>query len=187
MDSKNYREEIVAGLIRGSLEGVRVPREEPSEETAESIIRNMPKAPPIGFGRIRAYKGTYFDGDDSVWILKELERDPRRYPIIFHELAHATGHSTRLNREAIVTKRRKPGATLREEILAELSALYLCVEAGMFWSHQASAKEYIESYLVPLKATTEESRAKVLRSIHAEAVVVVDFILGTHATSTLAA
>lgn len=174
-----YHEEILAGLISGSMKGVRVPMDQPSEANAESIIRNMPNAPSIGFGRLRSYDGSYYSESDEVWVHPKLEGAWLRYPTIFHELAHATGHSTRLNRETITAKRRSRASMCREEILAELSALLLCLEVGLFWSYQSFSAEYIKSFLEPLNATTPETRAAVLRPLHAEAIAVVSFILGS--------
>lgn len=174
----DYREEVLAALIAGSLKTVQIPKDEPSEERAESIIRNMPSAPPIEFGRLRTYTGSYYVNDDKIWILAELKGKRSRYPVIFHELAHATGHSKRLNRRGLLDRTNAASVVCREEILAELSALYLCLEAGMFWTHKNVAASYIKKFLGHLNAKTPETRAAVLRPLHAEALKVVGFILG---------
>jgi antirestriction protein ArdC len=203
----DYREQIIAALIGGSLKTVQVPKDEPSEEKAESIIRKMPNAPPIGFGgRLRKFRGRYDIENDMIWINAKMESRRLRYPTIFHELAHATSHPTRLDRDCSITKHlRAPVEILpvigearehvvvsheeycREEILAELSALYLCLESGLFWSHQKDGVGYIKDILEDRNAKTSGTPAAVLRPLHAEAIAIVDFILGVGSRSRVAA
>ena len=53
------------------------------------------------------------------------------YATVFHELTHATGHSSRLDRK-LDTKRAAFGSGdySREELVAEMGSAFLCGEAG---------------------------------------------------------
>ncbi len=71
---------------------------------------------------------------------------PKYYNTIFHELSHWTGNETRLNRE--LSQEREKYAF--EELIAELSASYLCTEVGIE-SELISSVSYIEGWLTALK------------------------------------
>jgi antirestriction protein ArdC len=49
----------------------------------------------------------------------------------FHELAHATGHWTRLNRPELGRGEFGSGTYSREELAAEIAAAFLCAECGI--------------------------------------------------------
>ena len=66
------------------------------------------------------------------------------YGVLFHELAHWTGHKSRLNR---IESGRK--AYAYEELVAELSSSFLCCKVGLPFSSQSSA--YIKSWISGLK------------------------------------
>ena len=55
------------------------------------------------------------------------------YATLFHELAHSTGHTSRLNRAGITDKAAAFGSDVysEEECVAELAAAFLCGEAGI--------------------------------------------------------
>lgn len=56
------------------------------------------------------------------------------YQVAFHELAHATGHKTRLgrlDRSADATADMRLGSYSKEELVAEMSAAYLCNLVGL--------------------------------------------------------
>ena len=51
---------------------------------------------------------------------------------LFHELAHSTGHASRLNREFLETPARFGSEVYsREELVAEFGAAFLCDHAGI--------------------------------------------------------
>lgn len=74
-------------------------------EAAEAIIGNMPNKPIIGHGGNRAF---YTPALDSVMLPEKenFKTDEGYYSTAFHELAHATGHESRLNRFSEQEKRR---------------------------------------------------------------------------------
>lgn len=73
------------------------------------------------------------------------------YSTLFHELGHSTGHKDRLNRDGI-TDPIKFGSEKygKEELVAEMSAAFLCAEAGVEVD-QSHHVGYIGSWLETIK------------------------------------
>ena len=70
----------------------------------------------------------------------------------FHELAHSTGHQTRLNRDSLETP--APfGSEIysREELVAEFGAAFLCAHAGID-NTLANSAAYINGWSKALRA-----------------------------------
>lgn len=84
---------------------------------------------------------------------------------LLHELGHATGHPSRLNRE--MTKE----AYAREELIAELTSAFACAALGYSYV-EAQSPAYIEHWLGVLK---EDSRA--LFTIASQASKAADWLL----------
>lgn len=76
------------------------------------------------------------------------------YSTTFHELAHWTGHKSRLDRD--LTGRFGDHAYGMEELVAELSAAFTCAELGIDPIARDDHVKYIKSWLVQIK---EDSRA----------------------------
>ena len=95
-------------------------------EHCQAIIDAMPKCPEIRHGEARAY---YSPGHDFVNMPKaeKFNSSEEYYSTLFHELTHATGHQTRLNRDSVV-KRAAFGDKIysREELVAEMGAAFMC-------------------------------------------------------------
>lgn len=70
---------------------------------------------------------------------------------LLHELVHATGHSSRLNREGINSSSRKFGDPVYafEELIAETGSAFLCAELGVFGDVQHES--YLASWLKVLR------------------------------------
>jgi antirestriction protein ArdC len=75
------------------------------------------------------------------------------YGALFHELSHSTGHQTRLNRKGI-TDPIKFGshAYSQEELVAEMTATFLCSECGILSNTEENSAAYLKSWLKTLKA-----------------------------------
>lgn len=69
------------------------------------------------------------------------------YATMYHELAHSTGHASRLNRD--LTHKFGTKEYAREELIAEMTACFLCAEAGIEPPIDNSAA-YIQSWLQSL-------------------------------------
>lgn len=91
-------------------------------DKAEEIINNMQNKPSIEHNLSRAY---YDPIGDKISLPKPelFESNEAYYLVLFHELAHSTGHHSRLNRYLSDGKMSK--AYGKEELIAEISAAML--------------------------------------------------------------
>lgn len=97
------------------------------------------------------------------------------YQTLFHEMSHATGHQSRLNREGI-TQPVKFGSERysKEELVAELGAAYLSNEAGILNQIQFdNSAAYLASWIEKL-----ESDPRMIVSAASQAQKSADFVLG---------
>jgi len=100
-------------------------------DKAEGIISNMPNPPALSFGGNTA---SYDHKDDRVDIpLKTVFKTIEGYySTMFHELAHSTGHESRLNRPGIAEFDRFGSEQYSvEELIAEMTAAFVCGECGI--------------------------------------------------------
>lgn len=115
-------------------------------QRADAIIHNYPD-PPI----IREAVGTpcYSPTTDIVITppMSHAVSPEAYYATMYHELAHSTGHSKRLNRD--LTHKFGTKDYAREELIAEMTACFLCAEAGIEPLIDNSAS-YIQSWLKAL-------------------------------------
>ena len=141
--------------------------------TAEEIVALMPKRPEIKHGLAKAF---YTPSVDIVAMPDRARFDTEAgyYATLFHELTHATGHPSRLNRPTL-TKTAGFGSNpyCREELVAELGAAFLCGHAGIENTIQNSAA-YLQNWLEAL-----QNDNKLIVQAAAQAQKAADFILGT--------
>jgi antirestriction protein ArdC len=101
-------------------------------DAAESIVANMPNAPTIGQdGAGQCY---YRPSNDSVHMtpLSAFETADSYYSVLFHELTHATGHKSRLDRGLDTSPAPFGSADYsKEELVAEIGSAFLSSEAGI--------------------------------------------------------
>lgn len=123
---------------------------EPIEE-AESIVGGYVDGPRIEHRGNRAF---YCPPEDLVR-LPEPDRFLSRefyYATAFHELAHSTGHSRRLNRG--LDKNLSPFGSAdysKEELVAEMGAAFLCAVAGISPPTIEQSAAYISGWKKKLK------------------------------------
>jgi len=100
-------------------------------ESAEQIVSNYPRPPTIEHGGGIA---VYRPRTDTVVIAKpdRFESPEAYYATLFHELAHSTGHSTRLDR-GLNTQHAPFGSAdySKEELIAEMGSAFLAAHAGI--------------------------------------------------------
>ena len=155
----------------------------------EAVYANMQHPPELRHGGDRAF---YRRSSDLVQMPKPeaFSRPEHYYSTQLHELAHSTGHPSRLNRFA---EEDNPGifgspAYAREELVAEMTAAMICgvlgiapvkVEAitpdGQEDLLLASSAAYLRHWMDVLKADT---RAVVIAAAQAQKAA--DYILGIH-------
>lgn len=89
-------------------------------------------------------------------LAKQFFTEADHWSTLLHELVHATGHQTRLNREGITSATRNFGDPVYafEELIAEMGSAFLCAELGVYGEVQHDS--YISGWL---KALKEDKRA----------------------------
>ena len=100
-------------------------------ERCEQVLEHMPQRPAIRHVGNRAY---YDPASDVVTMpdRSDFESVEAYYRVLWHELGHATGHPSRLNRPTIASV--KPFGTPDysfEELVAECCAAFVCGETGL--------------------------------------------------------
>lgn len=148
------------------------------DEACEEIIAEMPQAPAIRYGGDRAY---YAPALDAVQLPERASfKTPAAfYSTAFHELIHATGHESRLNRKGVSNKieaQHRMGSAdySREELVAEMGATFLCGAAGIINESIDNSAAYVQAWIKALKGD-----AKLVVIAAAQAQKAADFILGT--------
>jgi antirestriction protein ArdC len=95
------------------------------------------------------------------------------YATAFHEMSHSTSHPKRLNRSSITDAAPFGSSTYRlEELVAEMSAAYLCAEAGVSPAVLEDQAAYIQGWLGKLRS---DRRMVVIAAAQAQRTA--DFIL----------
>ena len=117
-------------------------------------------------------KACYWPGFDRIDMPEfETFHNPEGYySTLFHEHGHWTGHKTRLDREGISSPDRTPKKYAFEELVAELSAAFLCAEHGI--DGELRHAGYIEHWI---KLLSEDERAFI--SAASKAQKAADFIM----------
>ena len=120
---------------------------------AERIIKEMPQPPSIDQRGVMTGPAHYQPWNDLIVIpIPELFDTPEHYyEVMFHELAHSTGHKSRLNRhdQAPIRCTEDRG---REELVAEMTAAMLCEKAGIGLQSIENAGAYIKSWADTIRA-----------------------------------
>lgn len=116
-------------------------------ESAEAIVEEMPKRPPIKPGKA----AFYIPSQDRIEVppLDQFSIDQEYYSTLFHELIHSTGHSTRVGR--VFGGKFGDKKYSFEELIAELGASYLCGESGILYFTLNNSAAYIKGWTSKLK------------------------------------
>lgn len=143
-------------------------------ERCEAIVNNMPNAPEFIFED--ANKAYYNPIRDVINMpdMAQFETAEEYYSTLFHEMTHATGHETRLNRKGIAeinifdTKQYS-----KEELIAEMGASFLSAHTGINTADVTeNSAAYLEGWLKVLK-----SDKKLIFKAAAKAQKAADYIL----------
>ncbi|MFD0766111.1 ArdC family protein [Mucilaginibacter lutimaris] len=117
----------------------------------EELIDNMPDRPVLETDGICP---VYFPVRDTVSVpgITSFVSAEEYYAALFHELAHSTGHATRLGRKEI-TEAAAYGSEpySREELTAELTAAFLCALTGIGQQTIENSAAYLQGWLGALK------------------------------------
>ena len=156
--------QISAELATETTDGLLLPDE---------IVAHMPQRPVIKHGMARAF---YSPSEDYVG-LPERDRFAQAdgyYATLFHELIHATGHESRLNR-ATITEKAGFGSNpySKEELIAEMGAAFLCGQAEISERTIDNSAAYLKGWLAEL----QNDKTLIVQAA-AQAQKAADFILG---------
>ena len=117
----------------------------------EKIVDGMPKLPEIEHGGSRAF---YRQSADLVGMpeQKDFKGNEEYYSTLFHELAHSTKHEKRLDRNGKgFLDFGDLDAYSKEELVAEMTAAFLCAIAGIDNKTIENSAAYIRSWSKKLK------------------------------------
>ena len=144
----------------------------PLPSKPEDIVAAMPQKPPIKDGFTRAF---YSLREDYVGMpgIDRFEGSEQYFATLFHELVHATGHETRLNRSTL-TEQAGFGSDLycREELIAEIGAAFLCGHAEIVERTIDNSAAYVAEWLKRMK-----DDKKLIVQAAAQAQRAADFVL----------
>ena len=161
-------------------EGVEGPETEEAQENpftpierCEQVMKNMPNPPRIQYNIQAAW---YKPSEDLINLPKpeSFDNPEEFYSTWFHESGHAVGHKSRLNRPTL-TDMCPFGSTnySKEELVAEMTAAFLCGETGIENQTIDNSAAYINGWLKKLRKDE-----KLVIHAAAQAQKAVDYILG---------
>jgi antirestriction protein ArdC len=114
---------------------------------AEKVVENMPQRPEIFHAGTAAF---YRSKDDTVTMPKAdtFESPEAYYGTLFHELAHSTGHESRLNRNEIGDGSGFGSKSYSlEELVAEMTTAMICGTIGVGTELIDNQAAYIQGWL----------------------------------------
>lgn len=121
-------------------------------EAAERIVSSMPNRPEI----VRQGRQAFYSlsADRITLPPRELFVSAEEEACTtLHELSHASGAPNRLNRDSITEAAPFGSLTYAtEELIAELSAAYLCAEAGILPAVIENEAAYLQGWLAKLRS-----------------------------------
>ena len=123
-------------------------------DACERIIAQMPNRPQLK--RTDADQPFYSPGGDFVNMpdIRQFDSPQAYYATFFHELAHSTGHASRLARPEVMNPHgfgSKPYS--QEELLAEMAASFLCASVNIDYDEiTANSAAYLAGWPKVLKA-----------------------------------
>ncbi len=140
---------------------------------ADVLVQSMPDPPRIVEQGASAW---YHPGNDLIQVppLGRFRTADAFYATLFHELGHATGHASRLNRSGIMGEIQFGSGTYsKEELVAELTSAFCCAIVSLDNSLIEDSASYINGWLGILKA---DPKAVVIAAAQAQRAT--DYIKG---------
>jgi len=122
-------------------------------DNAEELIEQYTDAPRVKFDK-NGERACYSPMFDNITMPeKELFTSTEGYySTFFHELAHSTGHETRLNREGVANFDMFGSHKYsKEELVAEMSACFMMSICGLSVEPMDNSKAYINNWIEKLK------------------------------------
>ena len=121
-------------------------------DSCQRIVDQMPNRPHVvNNDPARCYYTPFLDVVNMA-PAQNFRKAADYYSVLFHELVHATGHSSRLNRAEITELAAFGSQTYsKEELTAELGAAYLCGVTGISAITIDNSTAYINGWLNKLR------------------------------------
>lgn len=143
-------------------------------EVAEAIWQGYENPPALVHGGDRA---VYIPAVDQITLpaRQQFRSGEYYYLTLFHEMIHSTGHPSRLARDAVTHVSFGSQIYCKEELVAEMGAVFLASEVGLGMEMDNSAA-YIHGWIDALKG---DSQLAVRAAAQAQRAT--DHILGRHA------
>lgn len=142
-------------------------------EKCEEIFSGYINSPTYSWDRKGAY---YIPSQDHINVppMKDFESVEGYYSVMFHEMAHSTGHKSRLDRDGVTAIANFGSESYgKEELVAEMTATMLCGVAGIETNTIENSASYIKSWMKSIK---EDVRLLVMAGGQAQRAS--DYILG---------
>lgn len=152
------------------IEGIEFPplpkcetyTESEQAESARLIVEGMPNRPVINEGR--KAKPCYIPSTDEVEMpgRATFRAEWRFFKTLFHELAHSTGHQSRLARKTLLENKgmasfgTEAKTYCQEELVAEMTAAFLGAHAGIIEDDFENSAAYLKSWLDVLKVSNHK-------------------------------
>jgi len=133
------------------------PEVQPQIQSCESVISSMPTRPKIKHNFSRCYYNPLQDYI-SLPFQSDFESTEEYYSSLFHELVHATGHPSRLNRKLLNLSDEE---RIVEELIAELGATFLAAKCGIELTTFDNSASYIAGWL----RLSQDSKNVFLRAV----------------------
>jgi antirestriction protein ArdC len=147
-------------------------------EQCESIVKSMPNPPRL----TQDAQASYWPSTDTVGMPARtaFHSAEEYYSTLFHEIAHSTGHPSRVGREGIMNHNPFGGEDYsKEELIAEMGAAMLCGVAGVESRTLGNSAAYLQTWINKLK-----SDSRLIVSAASQAQKASDYILGKTAAET---
>jgi len=148
-------------------------------DRARALVAGMPNAPKFQEGTAVP---CYRPRTDSVHMPERryFQTEEAYYSTLFHELAHCTGHASRLARKSLLENKgidaegeaRKVYA--EEELVAEMGASFLCAQAGIIEAELGNSAAYLQGWIDALKS--KDAKGWIIRAA-SQAQKAADYIL----------
>ena len=144
-------------------------------EMAEAIVAGMPSLPQITEGRHTAARYRRLSDTVDMPARGSFDVQENFFLTLFHELAHSTGHESRLNRKSLIENDGFGGKVYsEEELVAEMGAAFLGAEADIVRDDYEQSAAYLRGWLDAL--SDKDHRRWIVRAAN-QAAKAADFIL----------
>ena len=121
-------------------------------------VQQIFNATGVGCDHRRQDRAYYRPGADRIMMptASQFRTEADYWSTMLHELVHATGHGSRLNREGITSSSRQFGDPVYafEELIAETGSAFLCAQLGI--NGEVQHESYLVGWLIALR---EDKRA----------------------------